>query len=543
MRMALSPGAALAAVAIICFGLYSAIVRPLFLSPLSKIPGPKLFALTKWRLALEDWRAVRTRSIDQLHRKYGPVVRVGPNEVHFNSTSALRTIYGAGSGWERTEFYRMFDVYNRQNLFTFASPKDHADRKKLLAHAYAKSSLIRGPVAESIEARIREFLDLIVSNHSHDATRKQGIEIFSALHYFSLDNITAFLYGPQFGGTRALRGYKPHQDLLNDIVDPARKQLTWFRVHFPALTIWLYTRVGLMSRLVAPFLPMNKPATYTGIRAHALRAVQDFSAASSAEKTQQQSQFSIMASLWKHHTSNTLGGTGGLSDLEIASECADHFLAGIDTTSDTLMFLIWALSLPQNKKYQERLIDEARSIPSSAFSESQEGVPSIGAADRLPYLDACVKETLRLYAPLPASEPRSLPRDAVVDGYTIPAGTVAALSPYTLHREPSVFPDPLTFNPERWLLAEDRSNEAQLTEMKKWWWAFSSGGRMCIGMHFAMAQMTLVPAIYRKYTTQVRKGTEKQAPGITSRFEIFGDDTFEKTVEHTCWIDFVEQDS
>jgi cytochrome P450 len=51
------------------------------------------------------------------------------------------------------------------------------------------------------------------------------------------------------------------------------------------------------------------------------------------------------------------------------------------------------------------------------------------------------------------------------------------MSPYTLHRNADVFPDPLVFNPERWL-----GNSKDVAEMKKWFWAFSSGGRMCIGM-------------------------------------------------------------
>ncbi|KAG9715090.1 hypothetical protein KCU73_g16031, partial [Aureobasidium melanogenum] len=89
---------------------YYNVVEPLFLDPESKIPGPKLFALTKWRLALEDFKGTRTRKIHALHERYGPIVRIGPNEVHCNSLNALRTIYGAGSGFERTWFYRMFDV-------------------------------------------------------------------------------------------------------------------------------------------------------------------------------------------------------------------------------------------------------------------------------------------------------------------------------------------------------------------------------------------------------------------------------------------------
>jgi hypothetical protein len=67
------------------------LLSPLLLSPLSSIPGPKLYAFTKWRLARDDW-GQRTRTIHALHKKYGPVVRIGPNEVYFNSVSALRTI-------------------------------------------------------------------------------------------------------------------------------------------------------------------------------------------------------------------------------------------------------------------------------------------------------------------------------------------------------------------------------------------------------------------------------------------------------------------
>ena len=94
---------------------------------------------------------------------------------------------------------------------------------------------------------------------------------------------------------------------------------------------------------------------------------------------------------------------------------SDHLLAGIDTTSDTLMFLIWALSQPENKRYQTKIIEEAQSISDADLNPA--GNPTVEAADKLPYLDAVIKETLRLYAPLPASEPRSPPKDTMIDGY------------------------------------------------------------------------------------------------------------------------------
>jgi hypothetical protein len=455
------------ALAAISFGLVAFLIHrfieTFLLSPLSRIPGPKAFALSKWRLAWEDWTGNRTRKIGQLHLAYGPVVRVGPEEVAFNSVSALRTIYGAGSGFERTSFYSMFDVYGKKNLFTFHSSKDHADRKKLLAHAYSKSTMLKPPISNLIQAKVKGYLDLI------DRGSDSPNEIFSSLHYFALDTITDFVYG-DFGKTESMSTSQEDRNLIGDIIDISRRKLSWFAVHWPSFTKWLYSRTGLAERLARHLYPMQKPTTYTGIRAHALQAWNYFLAAPEDIKSSPSGQYSIIGKLWKHHQSQKQGGLG---DMDIASECADHLLAGIDTTSDTLMFLIWALSIPKNKKYQEKLFEEVNKIAEL----NEDSIPSLDVCDRLGYLDAVIKETLRLYAPLPASEPRSLSAPISIDGYLIPARTVVSMSPYSLHRNPTIFKEPLEFNPDRWL-----GGGEEVSEMKRWWWAFSSGGRMCIGM-------------------------------------------------------------
>ncbi|KAH7066183.1 cytochrome P450 [Paraphoma chrysanthemicola] len=453
---------------LICVGLltlllHRLILAPLLFGPLSRLPGPKIYALTKWRLARDDW-GQRTRSIHNLHKQYGPVVRVGPNEVHFNSVTALRTIYGAGSGFERTAFYSMFDVYGKKNLFTFSTVAEHAKRKRLLAHAYSKSAIFKSHPAAIVREKIQDFLQMVEST-----PRSKSLEIFAALHYYSIDVISTFVYGTaDFGATTALRSTPSHVRLLGDIMDHSRRRLAWFAVHMPALTSWMYTRTDMMERLIKPILPMQKPATYTAIRTHALRAMQSYRDATLDSRLEAEE--SIIARLWKVKTDM------GLDDLDIASECADHLLAGIDTTSDTLMFLIWAVSRPSHAHIQRKLIEECRNIDSKAVNN---GVVDLEVADRLPYLNAVIKETLRLYAPLPASEPRSSPTDMLIDGYNIPRGTICSMAPYSLHRNPDVFPDPLTWQPERWLKDED---DTALIAMKKWWWSFSSGARMCIGM-------------------------------------------------------------
>jgi hypothetical protein len=165
----------------------------------------------------------------------------------------------------------MFDVYGEQNLFTLHSTKDHADRKKLLSHFYAKSTVLKEPTTRLIEEKAHEYMKLINSEPG-------GIsEIFTTLHYYSLDNITAFIYG-RYGSTASIKGSQRDRALIQDIVHPSRRRLSWFWVHFPKLTKWLYTRRGWLGQLVKAILPMQKPTTYTGIRSFAYNSVQKFAA-------------------------------------------------------------------------------------------------------------------------------------------------------------------------------------------------------------------------------------------------------------------------
>ncbi|KAJ0384978.1 hypothetical protein COL922a_007258 [Colletotrichum nupharicola] len=221
-----------------------------------------------------------------------------------------------------------------------------------------------------------------------------------------------------------------------------------------------------MERMVAPILPMAKPATYTGIRKFALEAYEQSKKEANVVGDESDAEKVDRLALQRK--------LGTMDDFDIASECADHFLAGIDTTSDTLMYLIWALSRKEHRVFQDKLRNEVVNLPPDSLNEH--GLPKAEASDKCQYLNAIIKETLRLYAPLPASERRSLETKSDVDGYTIPAHVTVSMSPYSLHRNPEVFEKPLIFNPDRWL-------GPKAAEMNRWFWAFSSGGRMCIGLH------------------------------------------------------------
>lgn len=198
-----------------------------------------------------------------------------------------------------------------------------------------------------------------------------------------------------------------------------------------------------------------------------------------------------------------------MSEQELKSEMYDHLGAGHETSAIALTYLYWELS--RNQSLQDRLHAELMGLdPQIKWPLPDEhkvtdiDLPDSKAIDTLPYLHAVIMETLRLHAPIPGMEPRVSPNVAggnTLGEYTgIPGGVRVSSMPYTLHRNPAVFHNPEEYDPARWLTDDGE----KLKEMQRWFWAFGSGGRMCIGSHLAMQEMKLiVAAMYSNWTTTI----------------------------------------
>ena len=191
--------------------------------------------------------------------------------------------------------------------------------------------------------------------------------------------------------------------------------------------------------------------------------------------------------------------------LEVASEMLDHLGAGHETTAIALTYLYWEMC--RKPEWQQRLREELRSIsPAVVWPQETPGMfelPSPKTLDELPVLHAILMETLRLHAPIPGGEPRITPaKPCTLAGYSnIPPNVRVQAQPYSLHRNPEVFPDPESWSPERWLVS---TQSEKMKEMLRWFWTFGSGGRMCIGSNLAMMEAKLIiAAIYTNYTTTI----------------------------------------
>lgn len=167
-------------------------------------------------------------------------------------------------------------------------------------------------------------------------------------------------------------------------------------------------------------------------------------------------------------------------------------LAGIETTALTLSTATYhILTQPHLLK---RLQTELHSRFPTAADDS---IISYRDLEKLPFLTACINESLRLASPVSGRLPRIDPNSPITYGdHTLPAGTVISMSLRDIHYDPSVYPDPRSFNPDRWL--EDSDQARKLKE--RFLVPFGKGARSCVGNNLAMAEMCAVLGnMFRKF--------------------------------------------
>jgi cytochrome P450 len=166
-----------------------------------------------------------------------------------------------------------------------------------------------------------------------------------------------------------------------------------------------------------------------------------------------------------------------LPDEEICHELVLFMLAGHDTTSTTLTYALW--SLGHDRELQDQVRAEVAALGDRELTP-----------DDVARLDLTVRvlhEALRLCPPA-AGTVRSPTRDLVVDGYRVEAKSFAVVDFYALHRDPTLWENPLSFDPDRFLPERSKGRS-------RWQYLpFGGGPRSCVGDHFAMLEATLALA-------------------------------------------------
>ncbi|CAL8467004.1 g6540 [Coccomyxa elongata] len=181
------------------------------------------------------------------------------------------------------------------------------------------------------------------------------------------------------------------------------------------------------------------------------------------------------------------------TDLELANQAFIMMLAGYETTAAALSFTLFLLAAHPDK--QQLLVEEVDRF-------SRDRAPGLEDLEGMPYLDACLKEALRLYPPAP-THIREAARDCHLGGYRIRKGQWLGCAVYSMHRNPKYWQDPERFLPERFLEGSPEYEEG----IYKKWLPFGDGARACIGTRFALmeAKITLI-RMYQSFTFELEPG-------------------------------------
>lgn len=413
-----------------------------------------------------------------------------------------------------------------RTLWTTADHTPHSQKKRTMANIYSKSHIAASPhvAANSHVLFSTRFLPLLQSLSDNS----QATDVHDMNNAFAMDFMSAYQFGLQastdFTKDIATRRRIMHEYHCRRDYEFFSAEIPWIksisnRLGFPVVpkfvddaNQYLEDWNARMCRAADKYLssaaeiaspyPGDEPVVYKQFKS-------GISALREKDPMAGKSMSNVLLPSVRHESLQQ--ADDDTTTAEIYSEMLDQLGAGHETSAIALTYLYWELC--KNPELQRQLQRELQTLtpaikwPMPADSDVKDfKLPDPKQIDALPLLQAIFMETLRLHTPIPGIEPRISPYvpggNTLGDYSGIPGGVRVSAMPYGLHRNAAVFPEPETFNPSRWL--PSYTSPDHLKEMHRWFWAFGSGGRMCIGSHLATQEIKLlVAAIYSNWTTEI----------------------------------------
>ncbi|KAK3114716.1 hypothetical protein LTR53_006670 [Teratosphaeriaceae sp. CCFEE 6253] len=423
---------------------------------LRTIPGPHLCRLSSLWTYYHSYIGDECSKIDDLHKRYGPVVRIGPHEVSISDGTALAKIYAERGGFMKAPCYSNFDIEGHATIFSTRDSAHRSVRSKAVVPVFSMTNIRAGH--EVIEACVTDFVDRL----SQDAARSrakgkaEAINVLNLTRSLALDAVSSYLFGATFGGISETGERMSASSFVDTLVAVGR---------FFFLPNWMFLSLEMARE----------------------RFWSDQEGSESAQKIDDFVSPLVNGQRTDAPTYQSRLLKAGISAHETEVQCKDLMFAGTDSTGTNLATLLWHLA--KQPKVYKRLCEEIAQADTGGDSY----VPQ-----SLPYLDAVVREGLRVSMANPTRFPRIVPTQGfsfeATNGrqYWLPPGTQVGIQVYTLHLNPEVFPDPSAFQPERWL-------KSVTAEMQRDFIPFGLGSRQCIARNLAMTELILaVRAVARR---------------------------------------------
>lgn len=343
---------------------------------------------------------------------------------------------------------------------------------------FSKTSVSR------LEPLIQAKVELLRERLTEFCGRRQAVNLSDAFSAFSGDVIGSYVFGIDYG---LLESPKFAPDWRNAMTELSRA------THLMKQFGWAYPLVkrladGLLGATLAKlYKPLGYMIDIQRSTEQAIVQARQRSTMKSDEKNFETEQILIplIESLFRSTTHQL--PPAELTTARLADEGLTLLGAGSVTTAQTLTTALYFIlaSAPIQSRLRAELAELYAVNPKPKWSR----------LSQLTYLTAVLHEALRLSYGVASRLPRIAPDDELIlpDGRAIPKGTPISMTQMFIHDDPSLFHNPLSFDPERWLSSSDGSNVAQ-SNARKYFVPFSRGTRSCLGTNLAWAELYICVA-------------------------------------------------
>ncbi|KAF8560403.1 high nitrogen upregulated cytochrome P450 monooxygenase 2 [Imleria badia] len=466
------PMAFLAAYALFFATLFTSIVvyRLSSFHPLAKYPGPSICKISQLWAVIVNSRGKAHHYRKLLHDQYGPIVRIGPNELSVTDKDMLPYILGSqgmpkGPIFEGRKMTPMSDKDMEQlNLISTRDLQRHAVLRKAWNKAFSDA-----PLRDYEELMLLRAHQLI--NTLKNICKEQGgvgcVDIASWIGYFTLlkSFLTATHDHLSFGG-----GFELMRDGDTERLLPNMSKSLYF---------------ATLSQAVPWFACVLRNLPYVG---EPMRVFGSFGFQRAKIRYDQEPDRKDLF----YHLVNVSDVCYKSPFPLIVSNAILAIIAGADTTATVLRNTIFYLLT--NPTYYARLREEV----DATFPPTETSPLDLKILPSLTFLNAVINEVLRLQPPVPTTLQRAPARGTrgkLIGTHYIKEGTQIQVPPYVLHRDPRYFfPRPDEFWPERWILETLDSQEFVLDRSA--FIPFSMGPANCAGKSLAMLELRAVVSLF-----------------------------------------------
>jgi cytochrome P450 len=391
----------------------------------------------------------------ELHQKHGTIVRYGINCVSISDPAAITTIYTNRAKFISADSYKtLIGVSDGKEVYTVISAPDqlHAALRRSVAAAFTPTAVLD----------YEKYIDQTIPELLEELEKRKIFDFAEMMTFYSMDAASRFAFSETLGCIRN------GSDVGNMIGTVRERFLYWGRWSSLSRLERLIHRNPITLHLPRTPSNMVKLAT-TKLQTRVTQMSKSSNNGGSVEKKDDLLQRYLDASTQYPDTLNTMGIVGMLMST----------ISGAgDTTAGTMGATFY---------YLLKNPDTIAKLRTELHDAGVPLIPAYAQIRDLPYLDAVIKEAMRLFPLVNLPLERVVPAGgATIAGHFFRQGTTVGVLPSVIHRNEAMFGEDVeAFRPDRWL----EVGPEKLRLMEAAHMGFSRGKRACLGQHIALLQM------------------------------------------------------